>query len=199
MVDAWRDSDLEGEKTVFLATATDSGFSNIEQGYRYDNFDIVDRLIEKVKEMKEDKADPLNVKPVHLLVVIDDMGDILKTPPVQRTLTEIAIKGRHLTGGTKSTISFIIISQRYKLLPPVVRSNSDLVFTNKISSAMERVALFDESLYLLSTSRQQKAEVHELYQRITNVPFGFCVAELYKNEGVTTNTDFICGYHVDLK
>jgi hypothetical protein len=120
---------LKTEKEIPDANFMDFSESNLEA--------IYDKVEEECMEAVAD-----NKKPPNSIVIVDDCAQALKEK-LNGTLSRIATQGRHIN------MSLIVTSQKWSLLPTVLRCNASgaILFGN---SAKEADAISDDLNYLES-------------------------------------------------
>lgn len=117
-------------KTIYLVSATarhDKKYDVLrneleDEGKFYESFsdEVIEDIVEKTKADLDDARQRKKKKLPKSLIVLDDVITELsksRTSPLNRLVTI----SRHLS------MSLIVISQRYNLIPTVIRSNADLI------------------------------------------------------------------------
>jgi DNA helicase HerA-like ATPase len=86
--------------------------------------------------LKAEKA--VKKKIPHTLIVLDDLADRFK-PNKTSVLSNLAIRGRHYN------ISYIFTSQKYRFVPPAIRSNSLVKLFWHLTNQKEIDAISEEN------------------------------------------------------
>lgn len=136
---------------VFSPTATLD-----EQWQKLTNKEVV--LLDDFKEeylsnllenIKDDASNGL--KKQRILLILDDLADVYRQDK-KSLLNTLAIKGRHFG------ISYILTSQKYKLLPHTIRTNSRQKLFFKVNNKSEMTAIVQEQ----STRRTSEDNLRDI-------------------------------------
>lgn len=112
--------------TIFLISGTaksDRKFRKLvhelqEDGNFYDHLDegVIQEIFQRCQEANHEKDGP---KPLHLVLLDDVIMDVPKSR--QSLFNTLVIQSRH------HNLSICLITQKYNLVPTVIRSNADLI------------------------------------------------------------------------
>ena len=148
-----RELDIDPKENPCLRSTWDEGFiaETIENQRR-----IVTRL------KAEKSTDPLP----QLLLVCDDFAD---SPKVVRggILDTLFVRGWHMG------ISVLVLSQKYRLVSPVVRVNCTTLIVFRLRNFSDLAAIVEENSALASAKT-----IRVLYERATSQPYGFLYIDL---------------------
>lgn len=162
---------------IFLFSTTDAGYKGIPSGFRYNDLEAIDNIIEKQKEIKRynetlNKYDDPVISRV--LLVIDDhaSGNSLRST---NTLNDLFLNGRHISGKYNS-LSVIVTTQSLTAINRKMRLNSDVICFNSLSSRQEQMLVLDECFFVLGTSRKEIERTRQIYHKlVSSKPFRFIV------------------------
>jgi KaiC/GvpD/RAD55 family RecA-like ATPase len=123
------------------------------------NEDILDDIYSELKEIKKENVEADKEDYQYNCVIIDDMADALKQPDIQKKLSQMLIKARHLS------CAFIFTLQSYHYFPKLLRKQitNITIFKPKNNEEMESIA--KELLHM------KKDDSLKLYEYIFNVPY----------------------------
>jgi len=149
---------------VFLISNTNAGYEGIPKGFRYDNLDIINNIVDKQKLIKQYNSNNKEQIESKILLVLDDMasGNDLRGSGI---LNYLFLNGRHVSGGTNS-LSVILTSQSLTAIDRKIRLNSDIISFNSLSSRTESEKILDECFFVLSTARDDVRHARNIYHSL---------------------------------
>lgn len=182
---------------IYVFSETGAGFESIDPKCKFTEISKLINIIENMKKINQynkvvNKREKIKLQ---IMIVIDDMALKLKSKEFE-ILETIATNGRHYSYPPLS-MHFCILSQSLTKIPRTVRLNCDYIYLNAISSAKEKELVFDENLYVLASSINEKREARKIYEDIifTN-DFQFMVIENYK-QNIKSYSDYLKAYRAD--
>ena len=135
-----------------------------DEGFIAEAIENQRRIVTRLKAEKS--RDPLP----QLLLVCDDFAD---SPKVVRggILDTLFVRGRHMG------ISVLVLSQKYRLISPVVRVNCTALFVFRLRNYSDLQAIVEENSALADAKT-----IRGLYDRATSRPYGFLFIDLLSTE-----------------
>ena len=145
--------DMDPKENPCLRSTWDEGFIA----------EVIEKQRRIVTRLKAEKStDPLP----QLLLVRDDFAD---SPKVVRggILDTLFVRGRHMG------ISVLVLSQKYRLVSPVVRVNCTALIVFRLRNFSDLAAIVEENSALADPKT-----IRALYEKATAQPFGFLYIDL---------------------
>lgn len=167
----------------FLFSGTGAGFERVcPPECRFSNIEKLDIILDNYKLMNDynsqQESNKLKFR-IRTAIILDDLAIDLKSKKFN-IIERLAVNGRHYAYAPLS-LHFFVLSQSLTKIPRVVRLNCDCMMMNQVSSSNELALVADENLYITSHNRESKKKAMEYYENIVNVPYTFCVIELFRN------------------
>lgn len=179
---------------LFLFSPTDSGFEMIPKENRFktmEKLDLILKNFEYFNEFNKLQTNKNGYVSIKCTIVIDDMAVELKKHHI---LEKIAMNGRHLAKYGDMDLTFFILSQSLTKISRTCRLQADIMFIAQQSSLKEKMMIFDEYLYLLSSNMEEKRYANKLYDALmVKEPFIFLAILNYK-QNVTKYSDYLKYY-----
>lgn len=131
--------------------------------------DLLDDIYSELKDLKKD-----SLEQEYSCVIIDDMADALKNNEIQKKLSQMLIKARHLS------CAFIFTLQSYYYFPKILRKQITNITIFKPKNAEEWQSISKEILHL------NKDDGNKIYDYVFNAPYNHLDIDtvsdkLYKN------------------
>jgi KaiC/GvpD/RAD55 family RecA-like ATPase len=109
-------------RVLFLSPSRIKSVRGMENDNWNQNLDV-EWIKSKIKEAKEDWKESESRK--NILIIIDDLITPIKKNQYNPDFMSLFLNRRHLI--KNCTVSFIIVTQKYMMVPPVLRSNIDCI------------------------------------------------------------------------
>lgn len=188
-------NELKGRfDTYFLFSPTLAGFESVPNSHKFRTMEgILPKIIKKQqnavknnievsKRLKNLKGTKRNIKSIEkdyieskVVCILDDMmgtGELKNN----KLLNKIATNGRHICSPDKTgktDMSFIILSQSVVGIDPIIRRNTDMLLSSRLTSKKDRETLVLENM-VLDSSRGGIGDAYSNYDGATlNRDYGF--------------------------
>jgi hypothetical protein len=160
--------------TVIVVSQTLSGYEDyVPANHQYRDLSAIPIIIERCQDVAEYNAQQLEEKDMvrqsTLLILDDVIGDPKELRQLGSVLQKLAVQGRHIhRDDPHPTNEFgtILISQRATIIPPVIRTNSDLIISSRMSNRRDRTTLIEEALTMQS-DRNGLNEARRVFDTVT--------------------------------
>ena len=143
----------------------------------WDHYDEkeLQKIFDDQKELVENKFGGRKTRENALLVVLDDVIEDLfhHGASPQKVMDNLSMRGRH------ANISFIIVSQQYKLIPKTLRVNCNALMLFQVYNLQEREDIMKEH-----GGQFEKKQMKQLLRYIWNLPYQFLFID-YSRPNVT--------------
>lgn len=202
LLEEFKKSKKRGFTSIFLLSATNSGFENqIPVPYRYSNLDNLGYILKKQAQVKQNNIDETRkdqrIKSRVLIIIDDLIGETTGQNSLKYndSIRKLFVNGRHLgnDGVEGNGVNVIILSQQFSAIPKVCRLNCDVIMTNRITSRMERKDVLD-SFFTLENNREAIKLASDTYESIVlSKAFRFVVIETFRPNRRTLS-DYIKHY-----
>jgi hypothetical protein len=116
--------------------------------------DLLDTIYEELRDIKKNSEEQ-----EYSLVIIDDMADSLKNNDIEKKLSQMLIKARHLS------CAFIFTLQSYYYFPKILRKQITNITIFKPKNAEEWTSIAKEILHL------NKDDGNKIYDFIFDAPY----------------------------
>tara|TARA_S200002703_G_scaffold7929_1_gene8136 strand:- start:876 stop:1784 length:909 start_codon:yes stop_codon:yes gene_type:complete len=192
--------------TVIVVSQTLSGYEHyVPANHQYRDMSALPTIIERCMDVAEYNATQPEVKDMvrqsTLLVLDDVVGDPKDLRTTGNIIQKLAVQGRHIhRDDPHPTNEFgtILISQRASIIPPVIRTNADLIISSRMSNRRDRQTLIEEAL-TMSSDRDGLNEARRVFDTVTmSKPYRFCVIALH-NATRLTHRDYVMFSDADPK
>ena len=205
--------------SYFLFSPTLAGFDSIPNNYKFRNLDLLPNIIKKQQDIvkhnisvtkrltKKDLTKrqrgqiEKTYKESKICFILDDMMGVglLKN---NKLLNRIAVNGRHICGTTdksgKTDCSFFILSQSVVGIDPIIRRNSDIIISSRLTSKRDREVMVGENM-VLNSSRMGMTAAYDAYDQVTlNRPYSF-ISLLNHNADKSEYQKYVRSYTANIK
>jgi hypothetical protein len=138
------------------------------------NEDVLDDIYNQLKEIKIENAEASKDEYQYNCVIIDDFADVLKDKDIQKKLSQMLIKARHLS------CAFIFTVQSYHYYPKLLRKQITNISIFRPKNTEEWESMAKEILHM------KKDDATILYDYVFNEPYSHLDIDtvsdkLYKN------------------